>query len=622
MALLLKANLLGVALLMSITISISQPIDISAAKEDSPLFINGYVEIFQADTLINLDSILKQEANFKPIGVKPVVFWGYDPYYYWYRFIVNNKDSVARELIFFMGQLGIRDAELFQSNRNGWQSLGHTGYSYPFESRPYLHSRYLYRITVPPHSIDTFYLTIDESHAYKTFAFALFHPKAMKRIENRFYFSFGLMIGLLLLFLVFNFYLFLNNLEKIHFWYTVYIAAQIFLLLKHEGLDLEFLGLDSELGYRATSMASSGAMTIVLLMHVVQLFINNVSKGDYLFHIVSLVKWLLLAMAIVQWFVFLIEPVNQIEVIVVKVTNGATFVGLLSILAYSIYGIYKGFKPGWLILSGLGIFLFGGIERILFLTSHSHLLPPSLFEIGIVVETIVISFGLMLRYQNHEREKNKIAAELQKQKVNQVRNVIGAQEEERKRIAEDLHDDLGSNLAVIKLNLQSLEAGDDQKSSLIQLLDDTSAHVRNVSHNLMPPEFASTNLKDVIAAYIRQLNEDSKISFVFYQKGEGGYFVKDEELMIYRIVMELTNNILKHSKATEATIQLFYYDESFQLMVEDNGKGFSDGLGEGIGLKNIQSRVQYLQGELTVDSNKLGTTVIVSIPLKPRQNGN
>ncbi|MEQ8812998.1 MAG: hypothetical protein RIE59_28255, partial [Imperialibacter sp.] len=84
-----------------------------------------------------------------------------------------------------------------------------------------------------------------------------------------------------------------------------------------------------------------------------------------------------------------------------------------------------------LILAGLGIFLFGGIERILFLTSDSYLLPPSLFEIGIVVETMVISFGLMYRYQRHEIEKNKIAAQLQKQKVVQVKRIISAQDEER-----------------------------------------------------------------------------------------------------------------------------------------------------------------------------------------------
>ncbi|MEQ9098553.1 MAG: 7TM diverse intracellular signaling domain-containing protein [Imperialibacter sp.] len=620
MAAFLRTTLLIIATLVCAVKSVSQPIDAAICKEDTFPFINSYIEIFKADTLVTLDSVLQQRGNFRPMGEASVIFWGYDPYFYWYRFSVENKDSVDKELFFFMGQLGVRDAELFQNHQGTLKSLGHTGYSHPFESRPYLHSHYLYPIIIPANSVDTFYLRLDESHAYKTFAFALFHPRAMKKRENKFYFSFGIMVGLLLLFLIFNFYLFLNNREKIHFWYTIYIAAQIFLLLKHEGLDQEFFGLDSELGYRATSMASSGAIAIVLLMHVVQLFIGGISRDDYVFKAVSFVKWSLLTMTFVQWLVFLVEPSNLVEVFVVKTTNATTFVGLLTILIYSTYGIYKGFKPGWLILAGLGIFLFGGIERILFLTSDSYLLPPSLFEIGIVVETMVISFGLMYRYQRHEIEKNKIAAQLQKQKVVQVKRIISAQEEERKRIAEDLHDDLGSNLAVIKLNLQSLESDEGQKSSLMQLLDDTSAHVRQVSHNLMPPEFANTSLKDVIAAYVQQLNEDSRVSFAFYQKGGSKYFGKDEELMIYRIVMELTNNILKHAEATEATIQLFYHDESFEMVVEDNGKGFSDGSGNGIGLKSIQSRVQYLQGELAIDSNKAGTTIIVSIPLKSRQN--
>ena len=598
-----------------------QPIDASMSTENSYPFVNEYMQMLRTDSMVSLDSVLQRSGDFVTLGDEPVIFWGYDPYYYWYRFSVFNPDSVDAELLFILGQLGIREAELFQKRNDQWAFHGRTGYSHPFESRPYLHSRYVYPISVAAHSTDTFYLSVDESHAYKTFAFALFHPKAMKKRENKFYFSFGIMVGFLLLFFIFNVYLYLSNREKIHFWYAAYILAQIYFLLKHEGLDAEFLGLDSTLGYRATSMASAGGLTVALLIHVIQLFIPNINSQNVLYKTVSFIKWLLFVMISVQWIVFLVEPAYQIEWVVVNLTNKTTFAGLLAILGYTSYSIYRGFKPGWLIFAGLAIFLFGGIERILFLTSKSYLLPPSLFEIGIVVETIVISFGLMYRYQFHERERKKIEGELQKQKVVQVKKVIGAQEEERKRIAEDLHDELGSNLAVIKLNLQSLESEDPQKSLLMQLIDDTSAQVRHVSHNLMPPDFANTPLENVVRAYIRQLNEDSAIEFSFYQNGHAGIFNKEEELMIYRTTMELTNNIIKHSGASAASVQYFYRKHHFEMIIEDNGGGFSDTPGDGIGLKNVRSRVQYLQGEISVDTSTSGTTVIISIPLKSRNHG-
>ena len=619
---LLKTTLLIVAMLMTAAKLTSQPIDAAVCKEDSYPLVNKYVEVLKTNFLIPFDSVTKPlyDSKFIRLDNDPIIHVGYDEFHYWFRFKIYNGDSTSRQLMLLLGQLGMREGELFQSSDDGWKSLGKIGYSYPFESRPYAYAHYTYPISIGPKTTDTFYLTTDESHAYRVIALALLHPKAQKKMEARFYFSFGLMIGMLLLFLFFNFYLYFSTFDKIHFWYSLYIVIQILLLFKHENLDAQFLGMDSRSGYRTLGMAGVAALSIGMLIQVLQLFFTNIGSKSLLYKTTSIVKWILFLSAAVHFFVFYIEIPHRPEIILFEIANKSTFVGLILIVINCVYSLYKGFNTSWLILVGLLIFLIGGFERILFLTSSSYLFPPSLFEIGMVIETIVISFGLMYRYRIYQREKEKITSELQKQKVVQVKKIISAQEEERKRIAEDLHDDLGSNLAVIKLNLQSLESDEGQKASLMQLLDDTSAHVRQVSHNLMPPEFANTNLKDVIAAYVQQLNEDSRVSFAFYQKGGSKYFGKDEELMIYRIVMELTSNILKHAEATEATSQLFYHDESFEMVVEDNGKGFSDGSGNGIGLKSIQSRVQYLQGELAIDSNKAGTTVIVSIPLKSKQN--
>lgn len=613
----LRLIFFGIFCVLHALFSIAQPIDAGICTEDSYPFVNGYVDFLKTEAPIGLDSAVKLSHQFQPLGSDPVIFRGYDSYHYWYKFSVINRDSTDRELLFVIGQLGVRDAVLFQRHGAKWQSHGRTGYIYPFEERPYAHSRYVYPVRVPAGSHDTFYVSIDESHAYKTAAFGLFHPKAMKLRENQFYFSFGLMIGLLLLFLLFNFYLFLANREKIHLWYAFYIAAQAYFLLKHEGLDAEFLGLDSALGYRATSMASAGGLPVALLIHVVQLFVPSMLESSLLYRATTTLKWFLFSMIALQWFVFLIEPpYYQLESLVVNLTNKTTFAGLITILVYSSYSIYKGFKPGWLILAGLSVFLLGGFERILFLTSKTYLLPPSLFEIGIVIETVIISFGLMYRYQLHEKDKKKVEAELQKQKVVQVKKVISAQEEERKRIAEDLHDDLGSNLAVIKLNLQALESEDAQKAQLMQLIDDTSAHVRHVSHNLMPPDFANTRLQEVLKAYIKQLNDDATINFSFYQYGWFDLFNKEEELMIYRTTMELCSNIVRHSGASQASVQYFYRRKGFEMIVEDNGRGFPKDTGGGIGLANVRSRVQYLQGELTIDTGKTGTTVIIFIPRK------
>jgi len=202
------------------------------------------------------------------------------------------------------------------------------------------------------------------------------------------------------------------------------------------------------------------------------------------------------------------------------------------------------------------------------------------------------------------------------QKQEAARQVLIAQEAEQKRIAEDLHDELGGNLAAIKMAIQRFSLPVSQSAEMNFLIDKASTNARNISHNLMPPEFTETSLKDLMENTFRRLNTECDTHFYFYYTGSNHHFDKQEELMIYRIIMELTNNIIKHAKATESTIQFIYHEKHLALVIEDNGKGFYNDSSKGIGLKNIQSRVNYLNGSLDIDSGNHGTTIMIRIPYK------
>ena len=112
------------------------------------------------------------------------------------------------------------------------------------------------------------------------------------------------------------------------------------------------------------------------------------------------------------------------------------------------------------------------------------------------------------------------------------------------------------------------------------------------------------------------MNTEGKINFHFYYSGKNNQFNKQEDLVIYRIIMELTNNIIKHSNATEAAIQLVYHENQLTLVVEDNGKGINGNSNSGIGLKNVRLRVNFLNGSTDIDSGKNGTTIMIQIPFK------
>lgn len=194
--------------------------------------------------------------------------------------------------------------------------------------------------------------------------------------------------------------------------------------------------------------------------------------------------------------------------------------------------------------------------------------------LGLCIETFVLAFGFGYRFNLMAKEKTKLLVQINEQQDETTKQIIATQENERKRIAEDLHDRLGSNLAAIKLNIQKLPIDKHLYSPIIRMLDDTSMEVRNISHNLMPPAFSKTKLADLLSSHYKQLSSESNIIFSFHCLGYDQQFNKEDELMIYRIIMELTNNAIRHSEATESTIQLLYKDTQLEIMVEDNGNGF------------------------------------------------
>jgi signal transduction histidine kinase len=587
-------------------------------KNKGHLYINGYVNYLKNPSIISFDSAigLFMQNRFSRLADEKIIFNGYDPNFYWFRFIIHNASASERKLIFMQAGLGIRDSELWQVNGENRISLGKTGYKYPYHARPYQNVHYCHPITIAADSTDTFYLFKDESHAFKVNGFVLNDPDSLKKKEVNFYFLFGNMLGLLVLFIFINFYLYFAIKEKIHLWYCGYLLFTLFFLIKNEGLDAEFLGLDSEAGYRSTSMGGFASLAMGFLVKVVQLFLVNIRRKSILFRSMEFTKWLAWTGGIFFFLDFYFQPPHFIDLVAYYWGNKSVILTLLVVPVACIYSFSKGYKPALFILGGMSLLLIGGILRSLFIMEESYLFPPTLFEIGMVAEAIIISFGLMYRYNQFKKEKELLKTELDRQQHEVARQVIVAQEAEQKRIAEDLHDELGGNLAAIKMALQRFNLPAAQLAEMNHLIDKASTNARNISHNLMPPEFTETRLKELLENNFRRLNKESNVHFYFHYTGSNHHFDKQEELMIYRIVMELTNNIIKHAKATESTIQFIYHEKHLTLVIEDNGKGFYNDSYKGIGLKNIQSRVKYLNGSLDIDSGNHGTTIMIQIPYK------
>lgn len=193
---------------------------------------------------------------------------------------------------------------------------------------------------------------------------------------------------------------------------------------------------------------------------------------------------------------------------------------------------------------------------------------------------------------------------------------------EQERISRDLHDSVGAMLATVTNQLSQVKISDDEQKNHLkkaqQLLTKTADETRRISHNMMPEELTKFGLVNAIESTVQEVITTKKLSIDFLHYGMEERLDTIKELHIYRIVQELFQNIIKHAQATKGSLQFTKHKNEFNIIVEDNGKGFenSSNSGDGLGLQNIQSRVDFLNGSMNVDTKRdKGTTVNISIPL-------
>ncbi len=227
-----------------------------------------------------------------------------------------------------------------------------------------------------------------------------------------------------------------------------------------------------------------------------------------------------------------------------------------------------------------------------------------------------------------EAERAESIAREQQARTEYTFQLIASQEAERTRIALELHDSLGQNLLLIK-NRAQLEMARKKLSkhsreefqSISDLASQTIAEIRQISHDLRPPQLDILGLTRVLQSLIESAGESSAIAITGKFDAVDDVFLREAATNVYRIVQESLNNILKHSCARKARITLERDVHEVQLRIEDDGCGFtSGGDGKGLGLKNIAERVRMLDGKMKLDSQpEKGVRIEITIPISAEQ---
>ena len=233
-------------------------------------------------------------------------------------------------------------------------------------------------------------------------------------------------------------------------------------------------------------------------------------------------------------------------------------------------------------------------------------------------------FSFYKRSQLKQRAKMQQAI-LKEQEIS-TKAILETEENERQRIAKDLHDGIGQMMSVAKMNLSALEnnlsfSNEKQQASygrIITLVDESCREIRTVSHNMMPNALLKNNLAEALQTFSSQVDHPN-LKIQLYTEGIEKKLDVNTETVLYRIIQECVNNVIKHANATTLDISVIKDNDGISATIEDNGKGFDykhHDFSEGIGIKNIKSRMQYLKGTVEfVSSFNAGTLVSLHIPV-------
>lgn len=238
--------------------------------------------------------------------------------------------------------------------------------------------------------------------------------------------------------------------------------------------------------------------------------------------------------------------------------------------------------------------------------------------IALLVTIILIVMFRSYRQKQRIQQQNLYTLEMDKQMA-VMKAMLEGEEKERKRIAGNLHDGIGSIISAVKMNFSILRPAHFENPDIYNkgmvLLDEAAKEIRATAHNLMPEILVQEGLEAAVSNFCKRMEQTRLLQIECQMNGDFGRIEKDMALLVYRIVQELVSNIVKHAMAAKALVQINYSDGLLMIAVEDNGRGMAEPEGAGgMGLRSIKEKVSMLNGLMSVETVAAeGTQVYIEI---------
>jgi signal transduction histidine kinase len=577
----------------------------------------GYLYTFTTtDSTLGPRTLQTKSSTFQLID-RSIPDFGSDDRFHWIKFRLHNKSSSRMELVSYLHSNELTDVCFYVVDSRGsvrYQELHLNNHTLVID-KPIPSQFFAIPFTMHPQENLTLYWRVQRDDGHIVFPLRLYSKQSHFLYNAGYNLLASLSYGVLAFTFLFAAILFFVTKHKILFYYAGYCLFYLLLSLSNEGIFKQFFHFNLPFQDDNIRMIFSG----ILLYFITVFSVDFLKIGTYLPRWFIILSRSLSYTSLAFAFLCAIFPTSSVMLVFLNMLILGVLVDVFWMI---ICGMIKKKRVAFVYFAG--VFLFFSNSIWLALIALFNVQATWFYYLTILYQTPVefIILGIELGYQLIN-DRNRSLQRLNVLQRNFTASILGAQDSERKRIASDLHDDLGGTIATIRRQVSDIKLRVLQKEiikdfdELEPLIEKSGQDLRRISHNLMPPEFVRIGLLYSLKQRVATL-PSKPISFEFLTAGREKRLDPEVELNAYRIVSELIQNILKHSQAKHATVQLLYFDQQLRILVEDDGVGDatikSDRQVPGTGIKNCILRADYIGASLTREVSSAGTFVVLEIP--------
>ncbi len=435
----------------------------------------------------------------------------------------------------------------------------------------------------------------------------------------------GFLLGLVSILFLYNLYLAIIANKKVYIWYGIYLFFILIYFLMDMGLMFQFLYPNAP---RFHDVLRVGAIAFSIVPFT--FFINHFLQFEKNKPVFILINNILMILFVITFFLGINNSISG------DFKSQQFWIGLNGIISpfiiivlmiESIYALIKKIP-----FSNFTTISVGGFVSMsfIFLLHEKRIIEDNFFTNNIInicisIEILLMTLAIAYRFNMYKKEAEKLVSEKNEIQQQLLTAVIKNKEQEMQRLSSILHDTVGARISAIRLNmeyiigLKTLKSKDVEIQALTLEVSKVADEIRNFSHQLSPLLLKKNGVIKTIYDLVKSINNANKIQIQFESLGSENTLFFQYELMVYNIVQELIQNMIKHAKASEGIVQIILEKDIISLFVEDNGIGFIENeIKDGLGFLQIKKIVNLAEGNIAIHSSP-NNGCTISIEINPKE---